>query len=405
MTFTDSSFPISSIDFPKAEQYLLDLITIKMADSGRVDVMYTNGFFDEATQMIANAIRLFQRGYFDCAFYSLRQSLELSIGIIYINAEPERLKEWNALKGGFEDGRMVAELQKKEPAFSEIRCVLSDYFEHLSQTKRKINKYIHKQGYNSFYLSDRLYNQAQKNKRKSILVKTFENALKDCIGAVALYRLVIDPLPAVLMDEDILQRSGDFITEPYSQSFIERYIGKDVFEQFCKTSVYQSLHDELSKWELQNEAMFDLIHFQFVDRKQHNAIVEQIHLCGIYDRIGFLLFLCSPKISQVFLMNGFLWYSSDVKSVRTSSGITMGTDYYQKFFDNGSEDYNVSYENVFLSRCKIHEEWEFIEHNERLNDCEIAMIRVVTETVTDYWQATEEKLKDTLKTIEKRDSL
>lgn len=401
MNISDSFFRISPIDFPQGEQYLLDLSAIQMADTGRIDAMYTNSFFDEATQMIANAVRLFQQGYFDCAFYSLRQSLELSVGVVYINADPKRLKEWNALKDGFEDGYMASEIRKKEPVFREIRNALSDYFDNLLKTKKKINKYIHKQGYTSFYLSERFYNQKQIDKRRKILLATFESALKDCIGAVALYRLVIDPLPAVLMDEDIMMRSGDFITEPFSPSFVEKYIGNDVFEQFCKTSIYLSFHDELSKRERQNEATFDLIHSQYVDRGRQDAILEQIQLCSTHDRIAFLLFLCSPKISQVFLMDGVLWYFSDVKSCRMSSGITMGTEYYLSFFDDESGDYNISYENVFLSRCKVHEEWEFIEHNEPLNDEELSMIKIAAETMAHYWQEQDAKWNEVLKTLEK----
>ena len=41
-------------------------------------------------QMIANSIYLFQEGFFDAAFYSLRQSIEISIGTLYLTANPKR---------------------------------------------------------------------------------------------------------------------------------------------------------------------------------------------------------------------------------------------------------------------------------------------------------------------------
>lgn len=52
-------------------------------------------------------------------------------------------------------------------------------------------------------------------------MKFFEKSLRACIGAVAIYRFIIDPLPLALADEDLLMRSGDFITQPYSINFIK----------------------------------------------------------------------------------------------------------------------------------------------------------------------------------------
>ena len=63
------------------------------------------------------------------------------------------------------------------------------------------------------------------------------------IGAVAMYRLAIDPLPVILMDEDMIMRSGDFVTEPYSEEFVDKYIGLKNIELYKQTDIYQEFKE------------------------------------------------------------------------------------------------------------------------------------------------------------------
>lgn len=51
-----------------------------MAMVGAFDAYGSNTFFEEACQLIANSVQLFKLGYSDAVFYSLRQSIETSIG-------------------------------------------------------------------------------------------------------------------------------------------------------------------------------------------------------------------------------------------------------------------------------------------------------------------------------------
>lgn len=39
----------------------------------------------ELVQLITNAISLFEKGYFDSAYYSLRQSLETALIMVYLS--------------------------------------------------------------------------------------------------------------------------------------------------------------------------------------------------------------------------------------------------------------------------------------------------------------------------------
>lgn len=78
--FVENQF-ISPIEIKNKEKYYYDLDNILYSNISRIDDLNSNLFFHEAGKLISNAILLFEKGYFDCAFYSLRQSLELSVTI------------------------------------------------------------------------------------------------------------------------------------------------------------------------------------------------------------------------------------------------------------------------------------------------------------------------------------
>ena len=73
------------------DEYLFAINQIQNATTGFVNVIESNQFFIEACQCLINAINLFQQGYFDAAFYMLRQSIETSIGTLYLVSNKENV--------------------------------------------------------------------------------------------------------------------------------------------------------------------------------------------------------------------------------------------------------------------------------------------------------------------------
>ena len=383
-------FDVRKFEITDVEDYLLDISNIQCASTGFIDSWETNIFFSEACQMIVNAIALFQDGYFDAAFYSLRQSIELSIGTIFLNANPKKLKDWNNLERGFEVGNMTRTLAESEPNFKEIKEKLKNYFDNLLKLRHKIDKYVHKQGYRSFYYElQHSFGDNLKNKKKAIQ-NDFEDFLKTCIGAIAIYRLVIDPTPLVLSDEDLLFRSGDLITSPYTDRFINKYIDPEIVQLLKTTQFYQDIASWLKSNEKQTEATFLLIHYQIFDRTNSEDVLNQIYLCSFHDRVAVGTFMCSNKISQIFL-EGLFWYSSNVKSNRTD-GVTMGESYYSDIFEKSTSDVNFSYENVYLSRFRMLTKYHYIEHNEILNTDEINTIKLLYDQFELSFKEQESKL-------------
>lgn len=395
LSLSDIRWGVKPIHLPDSEEYLYDLENISMATVGVVDSLESNRFFDEACQMIANSIQMFQQGYFDAAFYSLRQSIETSIGTLYLTANPDKMQAWNKLEPGFESGKMANYLRTNEPVFMDMVSKMQPFFDRVRRVQQDSNKYVHKQGYKTFYVTKRIpYSDDRLKKVYNRILDDFVQILKTAIGAVAVYRLAIDPLPVLLMDDDIRQRTGDLLTEPYSQEFVDKYIGQDAIDSYRKTDLYTSHKEFFLQNEKQNEAIYTLIHYQIINRKHIEPLLEQIHLLSLYDRIALFFAVMSPNISRIFI-GGVFSYTTDTQP--KNSSITIGESYYAELFEN-QPDYNVIFNEVaFISRFKVGEEFSYVESNEPLSDDEISGLCTVSEMFYDIAKKYETDLDEFLK--------
>lgn len=394
--FETGVWKVRKFILPNASEYLWDIDNIRWAETGLINAFGSNRFFDEASQMIANSIYLFQEVFFDAAFYSLRQSIEISIGTLYLTANPEKINEWKKLEPGFESGRMANFLQEQEPIFKEIRTKMSTFFDNIHAIQKKTNKYVHKQGFFSFYTTQRLCLSDHREKEiYNKIVTDFEETLKVAIGAVAVYRLAIDPLPIILMDTELMTRSGDFVTEPYSKEFVDKYIGLENIKLYKQTKIYQDYKEWLMSKEKQNEAVYNIIHWQIIDRNKINDILEQIHLLSFTDRIAVAIIMSSMKIPQVFI-NGCFHYSSDVRSLNADT--VVGYSYYNAFFIKNNNNFNIQFNgNAYISRIKINNTYSYIESNAMLDYSEINTLNYIAEISQEAYIKQETRLNKWLK--------
>lgn len=391
----DIRWSVRPIHLPDSEEYLYDLENISMATVGVLGSLESNRFFEEACQMIANSIQMFQQGYFDAAFYSLRQSIETSIGTLYLTANPDKMQAWNKLEPGFESGKMAKYLRANEPVFMDMASKMQPFFDKVREVQQDSNKYVHKQGYKTFYVTKRItYSDDRLKKVYDRIQDDFVQILKVAIGAVAVYRLAIDPLPVLLMDEDIRLRTEDLLTESYSQDFVDKYIGQDAIDSYKRTDLYLSHKEFFLQNEKQNDAIYILIHYQIVDRKHKELIMEQIHLLSLHDRLAFFYAVMSPNISRVFI-EGVFSYTTDTKPKNTS--MTIGERYYAGIFENQS-DYNVQFDGgSFISRFKVGDEFSYVESNEPLSEPEISGLCIVSEMFYEIAQKYQADLDEFLK--------
>ena len=349
------------------------------------------------TFKVLQSVQLFKLGYFDAAFYSLRQSIETSIGTLYLTANPDKMKDWCKYQPGFESGTMVAYLKQKESVFKEMTDIMSPFFKKVRDIQLKTNKYVHKQGYNSFYSTKRIIisdPKAQEPLKK--IQKDFVTTLKTAIGAVGVYRLAIDPLPVLLMDEDVRLRTGDLITEPYSQEFVDNYIGQDTIELYKQTELYNSYKESLLANEKQSESIYNLIHFRYIDRKAEQQLVDQAHLLSIYDRMAVCYVFMSDTISRVFLCD-FMCYTTNTKPV--SYETTMGNGYFEELFE-GKQSYNLPMSRgAFMSRFKVGGQYSYIESNTILTDAEIVGLEEISKLFDDKIEKANEEIKELIREV------
>lgn len=386
-----SLYEVVPIDFPQGVGYISDIEMITMSITGILEAQVSNMTLNESCMMLINAIKVFEMGFFDCAFYSLRQTIELSIGGIYLYSDKKRLHGWNKGERGFEKGRMTQLLKNNDATFSDVIEKLQFYFDDLQKAESKINKYVHKQGVSTFYTyHGHTPNYYQKHKAK--LIRDFDTFLKDCIGAVAVYRLIVDPLPLLLTDQNIAMRTPDTITAPFGQSFINKYINERVVEAYKQTAIYQGYYEELSAREKQNEAVYDLIHWQLIDRSFAADYKEQAHLLSAHDKLALIISFASEKVSNCYLMDGFLLYFTDVKSFRKNA-LTIGNSFFQKYFAD-ERNYNLPFDTVFISRCNAFGETHYFEHNEPLVEQEFALIEQCASELNMKYEKTNEQLKN-----------
>lgn len=283
-------------------------------------------------------------------------------------------------------------LTEQEPTFKDIRNRMSGFFNNVRNVQLRMNKYIHKQGYASFYqVVGNPFLSKEMGVSEDQILRDFESYLEICIGAVANYRLAIDPLPVILMEEDLCRRVGDLITEPYTAEFVDKYIGKENLEAFKTTEVYKDFCESLSSNEKQNEAVYYLIHYQYYDRDKMNDYEAQLHLFSFSDRVAMCLFTLSDRISYVFV-DGVHWYHSNVKSNCNNGSVTIGLSYYADIFSGAKSDFNQCYYNVFLSRCLINGTYTYFEHNEELTESEIEWVGLVAAELSDLAGRIETKL-------------
>lgn len=362
---------------PNKEQVLLDLMNVEENLTGRVDAMFTNGFQREAVQMIINAISLFESGYFDAAFYSLRQSLEISTtSVFFIDDASDmeiknRLNKWKAQDNFPAIGKMMKELKERRNTFADMHTHMATYFLYINDIKAKLNKYVHKQGFETFYTG--VHSMKLQEYREIQRMNDFREFLRCSIGAVAVLRLAIDPFPVLLGDKDIYNRTSQFMSNGYSREFIVEYIGVSNIDDYKKTEFYKAHYEALITNELMNPAILEIVKNEFIDRTKQYEIISQTHLLSLPERIAVAFTFFSQKIAKIYWGIGFVWWFTDIKSTRKK--LDFNSDDLSRV-KNGLI-YNSEYDGAYLSYIKLADDDFYIEHNSSFTDEEIAELEAV----------------------------
>ena len=357
------------------EEYYRDLNNIEWGWTGRIDVMFANQFFKEAVQLIINAISLFEKGYFDCAFYSLRQSLEISTTTIYFVDDNEinrnnEMEKWRKEERFPLQNQMINQLVNRKSDFANVKEKMHDFFNEIEEAKQRMNKYVHKQGLNKFYT----YNGADSSKNKIKRESDFESFLIKSIGAIAIYRLSVDPLPLMLLEEEIYNRTGQLMTESFTNDFIQKYIGQSNIEAYKQTNLYQNYYNDIIKNEEMIPSVLSLVKDDFIDRSACVEILTQKHLLSKYDLMAVSMTMLLQNLTKIYCIGGFHSYFTNTKSIRKNQ--SFNSQDFDKF-KNNTPIFNSNYYEVFLSAIKIGDEEYYLEHNVELTYDEIEILDLI----------------------------
>lgn len=354
---------IRPLKLKNKDKFYSDLINIEHSWSGRMDTNVGNTFIMEAEQQLINAIELFEAGYFDCAYYSLRSAIDVSTTMVFLSdlSDDERekyLNDWKQVKPFPLRNVMLKKLTKDGNIFVDMFEKMPIFFNKAKELSEKLNKYVHKQGLRHFYVSRNhpIHGKTPQDK----FINNFETHLKECIGVVAVMRLAIDPFPILLMDEEILYRCFDSMTEPYTVDFVNEYIGTEIIEEYKSTDFYSTTRHAFENEEKKNEAIFSIVKHQYINTQKFNDIFQQFHLLTIHDAISTLIVYICPKATKIYTCDGLMPYFTDRKTNRTK--MSWDSRDFQKF--QTAQDKIINFK----------DEYYYVEHNELLENDDVANI-------------------------------
>ncbi len=373
---------IRPVEFPHKEQYYSDILNIQYSWSGRVDINICNTFVMEAVQQLTNAIELFEDGYFDCAYYSLRSAVDVSTTMVFLEDMPDEEKEkfleaWKDTKDFPMQGQMIKQLSLKGTVFADMKEKMSGFFIRAKELSASLNKYVHKQGLQHFYISRN--HPLNWHKSQDSFITTFEHYLQRCIGVVAVMRLVIDPFPILLMDDEILYRCFNSLTVPYSEKFVEKYIGTTIVEQYKQTDLYSSTYNSFIGKEKKNEAVFNVTYHNYIDTRKIDNIFKQLHLLTMDDIVSVLLVVACEKVVRVYCNYSIVMYFTDRSTNRKAMSWAFA-DF--KHFSEVDDLINQPYDEAYISVLFFNNTPYFVEHNELLGSDDVGcMVELLSDVL------------------------
>lgn len=356
---------------PKRDAYYDAICEIAQALIGDIELInFSNIFLRERAELLKKAVVLFEEGFFDCSFYLLRSATEITLTLAYLTELPTRerekkLSDWMNIRHFPMRKKMLDSLTKTGKNFAEMKENMPEVFVEMQELSNKINKYVHKQGFDKFYVYREcfMYDEESKNN----LVKEFENAFEGSIKILAIMRLAIDPFPILLMDEEIASRTFELAPTCFSEDFVDKYLSKKLLDKYKKMPMYQAYYDSIINCKKQNEYVYNVIHDQYIDSNHIEKILSQKELMSLSDVISTLIIKYSYKVTNIHIMQGLRSYFSERKSQNNME--FYSSEVFKKFEEN-DQYMNQKYGDAYISRFEFPDMTYLVEHIKPFNENE-----------------------------------
>ena len=384
------------------DYYQLYSYVDELADSisGMVETPSFNQFLLESCQLLANSLDLIHQGYFDAAFYSVRQAGEvILIGTLFSNLEEsERVAEyekWASLDWFPSFSKLSNKLYSKDIEYRELLEQMPEIDELISKLNKKANKYIHKQGHESFYTKPYEMTSDSSKFIREDFTEYFTATVKVC----AIFRLAVDPFPILLSDPECEYRFPDCMTLEFGQSFIENCLGSDFVEHYIKTDYYRNWVNTIkSTFPQLKEATYNVSNLHYIDLSHIEDILDELDKLTLYEATAVLFTaLFSEKVIAVHITGMLDAFSN---SARPSSGLYLSdmSDYAGQLggvnvpladlcrLANFESSVDYSPINSFITSFPIASDFVCVETNKLLDGNEVEQGRKAAKELGQLWR-------------------
>ena len=360
---------------------LLGTLRALIPTTGNLNEMFCNMFFSESVELLKHAFFLYEDGYFDCAFYSLRQAIENINNMLLSAVDSNKYELWKT-KGRFPSDKNVKDLlDQKNEAYNEIKSVIPEFFEKYDELLKKANKYIHKQGFDTFYTYK--YNLSAKDIEER--TNLFVSFLKYGIGMMLIMNIALDPLSLALSDFDVDSHIAfDPMTEPIPLYVFEEYLSIDIIEKIKITSYYTSLKEYFLGLEKLNEATYGVIRYDYFDVEKLDEIEQQIKQLDLSQALMFCILKSGIKATHFYWDNSILGYSTSYQPKVHLRGYS--SNQFDDYLHNSGEP-NYSWQGMYISGFNALDSHLIVQHDDPLSDDEIEAIKYVVEVANQRYQS------------------
>lgn len=361
------------VDLPEHTELLLFLNNLFLV-TGRLDIMYCNAFLIEAIQLLTNSIFLYEDGFFDCAFYTIRQASEIIDSMFYLsNKDATELKKWSAKEYFPMDKKLKERLMIISDEYSEIRSLIPELFERHDELVNTSQKLIHKQGFDTFYCM-RYSNIKFSGHSLNDEMQLFIECLKYTIGIVLVLYIILEPLSLALSDEEIsLKIHFNPLTIPIDITYFQKFLGfNDTIDKIKGSKFYKNFISFFSDNESMYPNVFSVVREGFWNVDALDEIENQFHLLNLHERLMFLILKKGICVSYFYFNGGASLYSTSIRSKYDRSSLVVDT--FEKFIES-KERFNQPYENVFISVVSMYDDDLILEHNELFTQNDIETLK------------------------------
>lgn len=383
------------------DYYQLYSYVDELADSisGMVETPSFNQFLLESCQLLANSLDLIHQGYFDAAFYSVRQAGEvILIGALFTNldnAEREaKYKKWASLESFPSFSKLSGMLREADSEYRELLEQMPEIDELISKLNRRANKYIHKHGHESFYTKP--YGMAPESAGR--IHEDFAEYFKAAVKVCAIFRLAADPFPILRSDPECEYRFPDCITPEFSQSFIEECLGNEFVKHYIEIDYYRNWVNAIkSTFPQLKEATYNVSNLHYIDLSNIEDTLDELDKLTLYEATAVLFTaLFSEKVTAIHITGMLDAFSN---SARLSNGLYLSdmSDYAEQLggvnvpladicrlasFDTSHEFSPVS---SFITSFPIASDYVCVETDTLLDDNEVVLGQKAAEELDWLW--------------------